>query len=459
MAAGRGTRMKSRLTKVLHVIAGRPLVYYPVRAALSAGAAQVIVVCSQESCAPIQACLDSVFGPGRVTCRVQAVARGTGDAARVGIEVCTTERVAILCGDTPLVSADILVDLKESLEQQQAALVVQSCSVERPHGYGRIIRDAEGRVLAIREHRDLRDDAERAICEVNAGIYLGKRQALVDALSRIEPVNDQGEYYLTDIVEDLARSATVMARLGNPESLVGVNDRAQLVDAESALFARIARRHALAGVTVRPGARIDESVQIGADTVIESGSCLRGNTQVGSGNIIDVNCIIVDSKVGNDNLIEPHCVIEKSVINDKTKIGPFAHLRPDSIIEDEAHIGNFVETKKTIVRRGAKANHLSYLGDGDIGENANVGAGTIFCNYDGYQKHKTVIGPKVFIGSDSQIVAPVVIGAGAYVATGTTVTQDVPEGAMAIGRVRQENKPGYGQKIKAKLAAAAGKKP
>lgn len=459
MAAGRGTRMKSRLAKVLHPLAGRPLLYFPVRAALDFGASRVIVVCSQEGRAPIQQCLDDLFGPGRVLCQVQAEPRGTGDAARVGLEACTTDEVGILCGDTPLVTSDVIRELATALQRDRAILAFQSCCLEQPHGYGRVIRDARAKVLSICEHRDLHNDEERAIREVNAGIYLGNREALAGALSRIKPVNDQGEYYLTDAVADLASFDTVVATLGDPDLLVGINDRAQLVEAETALFSRIARRHALAGVTVRPGARIDEAVQIEADTVVESGTCLRGKTQIGSGNFIDIGCVIVDSKIGNDNVIESHCVIENSVVGDRTKVGPFAHLRPDSVIEDAAHIGNFVETKKTIVRRGAKVNHLSYLGDGDVGEKSNIGAGTIFCNYDGYNKHRTIIGPSVFIGSDSQIVAPVNIGAGAYIATGTTVTRDVPEDALAIGRVRQDNRLGYASKLKSKLAAAAKKKP
>ena len=429
------------------------------RAALDAGATRVVIVCSEDSCVAIQSCLRDIFGVARITCCVQSEPRGTGDAARVGIAACTGDCVGILCGDTPLVSSALVKGLVDCQIQQRAALAVLSCIVEQPDGYGRMIRDAAGNVAAIREHRDLRDDAERAVREVNAGIYVGQRELLTAAVARIEPVNDQGEYYLTDVVQDLARSSLVVAKVGDSESLVGVNDRAQLVDAEAVLFARIARRHALAGVTVRPGARIDESVEIGADTVVESGACIRGNTRIGAGNTIDIGCVIVDSQIGNDNLIDAHSIIEKSVIQDGTRIGPFAHLRPDSTIESEAHIGNFVETKKTIVRRGAKANHLSYLGDGDVGEKSNIGAGTIFCNYDGYRKHKTTIGSKVFVGSDSQIVAPVVIGAGAYIATGTTVTLDVPEDAMAIGRVRQENKLGYGAKLKAKLAESAGKKP
>jgi bifunctional UDP-N-acetylglucosamine pyrophosphorylase/glucosamine-1-phosphate N-acetyltransferase len=440
-------------------MAGRPLLFYPVRAALEFGASQVVVVCSEEGRAPIQETLNHLFGAERVVCQVQARPLGTGDAARVGLEVCSSDVVAILCGDTPLVTSDVIRGLDEAMRRNKAVLAFQSCRIEQPHGYGRVMRDADSRVTAIREQRDLQSDAERGIHEVNAGIYIGTRNELSAALARIKPVNDQGEYYLTDVVADLAGSANVVAIPGDPELLVGVNDRSQLVAAESALFERIARRHALAGVTVRPGARIDDGVAIEQDTVVESGTCLRGNSSIGSGNFIDIGCVIVDSKIGNDNVIEANCVIERSVVGSNTKLGPFAHLRPESVIEDEAHIGNFVETKKTIVRRGAKANHLSYLGDGDVGEKANIGAGTIFCNYDGYQKHRTIIGPKVFIGSDSQLVAPVNIGAGAYVATGTTVTKDVPEDALAIGRARQENKLGYASRLKRKLAAAAGKKP
>jgi bifunctional UDP-N-acetylglucosamine pyrophosphorylase/glucosamine-1-phosphate N-acetyltransferase len=357
------------------------------------------------------------------------------------------------------VTAEVLHDLQGALENDRAQLAFLSCVVEQPQGYGRVLRDGRSRVTEIREHRDLRSDAERETREVNAGIYMGDRVALAGSLARIKPNNDQGEYYLTDVVADLAATATVVARVGDPDLLVGVNDRVQLVQAEAALYARIARRHALEGVTVRPGARIDDAVTIGADSVIESGSCLRGKTRVGCGNFIDIGCVIVDSSIGDDNVIEAHSVIEKSTVGNGTKLGPFAHLRPESVLEDDVHIGNFVETKKTIMRKGAKANHLSYLGDGDIGEKSNIGAGTIFCNYDGYKKHRTVIGPSVFVGSDSQIVAPVTIGAGAYVATGTTVTHDIPDDALAIGRARQEDKLGYASKLRAKLAEAAGKKP
>ena len=458
LAAGRSTRMKGRLTKVLHPIAGKALVHYPVRAAIDAGASRVIVMCNQETLTAIQTNLIEAFGAARVECRIQPEPRGTGDAAREGIRVCTSDIVCIMCADTPLVDADTIRPLLRELEQKQASLVVQSCLVANPEGYGRIVRNTDQSVAAIREHRELRNEKERAINEINAGIYLGRRDALSAALAHLTPNNDQGEYYLTDVVEDIATGALVVAQLGSAESLVGVNDRAQLEQAERAMYRRIARRHSLAGVTVRGEARIEDDVQIEPDAVIESGASLRGSSSVGSGTIIEVGSVISNSKIGRNALIQPYTVIESSNVADGAQIGPFAHLRPGSTIEEDVHIGNFVETKKTLMRRGSKANHLSYLGDGDVGERANVGAGTIFCNYDGYQKHKTIIGSNAFIGSDSQLVAPVVVGPGAYVASGTTVTKDVPSEAMAIARVKQENKAGYATLLRNRFAKAANKK-
>jgi bifunctional UDP-N-acetylglucosamine pyrophosphorylase/glucosamine-1-phosphate N-acetyltransferase len=246
--------------------------------------------------------------------------------------------------------------------------------------------------------------------------------------------------------------------MGRSDTMLGVNDRVQLESAEASLFARIRDKHRLAGVTVRGDARIDDSVQIGQDCVISAGVELRGKTRIGFGTTIDTGAILIDATIGNGTKVLPYSVITDSSAGDEAQIGPFSHLRPKSVIEASAHIGNFVETKKTIVRRGAKANHLSYLGDGDVGEKANIGAGTIFCNYDGYRKSTTTIGAGAFIGSDSQLVAPVVIGKGAYVATGTTVTRDVPEDALAIGRTPQENKAGYAARLRGRLAALAGKK-
>jgi bifunctional UDP-N-acetylglucosamine pyrophosphorylase / glucosamine-1-phosphate N-acetyltransferase len=456
LAAGRGKRMKSRLPKVLHEIAGRPLVHYPIAAALAAGAERVVVVVSTDSQGAIDAHARGAFPEGVVTTAIQREPRGTGDAARVGLEAAggTPSRVLVLCGDTPLVEGSDLAPLLSALDAPGATVAVLSADLDDPRGYGRILRDDAGRVLCIREDRDLDAASRAALKEVNAGVYAARADVLRSGLATLKTDNAQGEYYLTDVVAFAAAEGGAIAVKGSSEALVGVNDRSQLAGAEAAVYLRIAERHRLAGVTVRGDARIDDGVVIGEDVRVESGVHLRGRTSIGRGTLLDVGVVVQDSTVGEGTQVKPYSVVTESTIGDGAQIGPFAHLRPGSVIEDEAHIGNFVETKKTRVRRGAKANHLAYLGDGDVGAGANVGAGTIFCNYDGFSKHTTTIGEGAFIGSDSQLVAPLTIGKGAYVATGTTVTKDVPDDALAIGRIKQENKLGYASRLKSRLAAA-----
>jgi bifunctional UDP-N-acetylglucosamine pyrophosphorylase / glucosamine-1-phosphate N-acetyltransferase len=450
LAAGMGTRMKSSLPKVLHRIAGRPLIEFPVRAALELGVAGVVVVTSGHP--DIEASLTKAFGSKVVTV-VQDPPRGTGDAARVGLGKVTTERALILCGDTPLVTTQELERLVG--ESRNADLAMLSAVPPEPAGYGRVLRGPDGRVLEIREQRDLKTDAERAVREVNAGMYAAKTSLLAEAVGHLKPMNAQGELYLTDVVAQTAAKGRVVALVGSADSLVGVNDRAQLREAEEFLYERIRARLGREGVMVRGDARIDDTVTVAAGAEIEAGVRLRGATRVGADCRIDVGSVITDVTLGAGVNVKPYSVMTSSTVGDRAEIGPFSHLRPDSEIEAEAHLGNFVETKKTRVRRGAKANHLAYLGDADIGEKANIGAGTIVCNYDGYQKHRTTVGAEAFIGSDSQLVAPVNIGKGAFVASGTSVTEDVPDDALAIGRARQENKPGKGAALKARFAEAA----
>jgi bifunctional UDP-N-acetylglucosamine pyrophosphorylase/glucosamine-1-phosphate N-acetyltransferase len=455
LAGGQGKRMKSRLPKVLHPAAGRPLVHYPIAAALSAGAERVVVVVSAATEAPILAHVQSAFGEGRVTTAVQASPRGTGDAAAVGLAAAgEADRVLILCGDAPLVGEGDLKRLLATLDDAKTSLALLSAEPADPRGYGRVVRDPSGRLAAVREDRDLEPGQRETLREVNSGFYAVRRDTLRDGLATLTTDNSQGELYLTDVVAFAARQGGAAAVLGHPAALVGVNDRSQLAYAEEALFVAIAERHRIAGVTVRAGARIDDTVSIGEDARIEAGVHLRGLTRIGASAVVDAGSVIVDSEVEETANVKPYSVIVESKVGPGAQIGPFSHLRPGSIIEADAHIGNFVETKKTRIGRGAKANHLSYLGDGDVGAKANIGAGTIFCNYDGFSKHKTVIGEEAFIGSDSQIVAPVTIGKGAYVATGTTVTKDVPDDALAIGRAKQETKPGYASRLKARLAAS-----
>jgi bifunctional UDP-N-acetylglucosamine pyrophosphorylase/glucosamine-1-phosphate N-acetyltransferase len=454
LAAGFGTRMKSQTPKVLHAICGQPLVYYPIKAALDAGCADVVVVVGHGR-AEVEAYLAKAFG-SRVRTALQAEQRGTGDAARAGLSAVTidAERLLVFYGDVPLLLADDVARVARALGDNRS-LAVATCSLDDPTGYGRIVRDDAGHILEIREQKDLRNDAERAIREINPGIYASSVSFFTEALASLQPNNAQGELYLTDIIAYAAKKSwQVVGVDSRAEVLVGVNDRRQLVSAEETMFLRIAEAWRVAGATVRAGARIEPSVTLEQDAVIEAGTHLRGKTHVGKGAIVDVGCVLSNVRVGASTVIKPYSVLTDSTVGENAQIGPFSHVRPDCAIGDEAHIGNFVEAKKTTIGRGSKANHLAYLGDGVIGAGANIGAGTIFCNYDGFLKHTTVIEDGAFIGSDSQLVAPVRVGKQAYVATGTTVTKDVPDEALAIARVSQENKLEYARKLRARMKAA-----
>lgn len=452
LAAGKGTRMKSQLPKVLHPLCGRALVEYPVSAAFEAGADQVVVVTSGQP--EIAQALEARYGKERIAVVVQDPPRGTGDAVRVGLTAVKHERTLILYGDTPLLRAQDLTELLAALDTPGQELSLLTAILEKPFGYGRVLRDAAGNVVEVREERDLRSQAERAVQEVNAGMYAAATHKLREAVAELKPNNAQGEYYLTDVVAALAKTSRVIAVQGDADALVGVNDRADLARAEELLYARNRDFHRKNGVTVHGDARIDTGVELGVDAEVGAGASLRGASKVGAFARIDVGCVLIDAVVGAGTNIKPYCVLLQSNVGERAELGPFAHLRPESVIEDEAHIGNFVETKKTRVRKGAKANHLTYLGDADVGEKANIGAGTIVCNYDGFVKRQTIIGAGAFIGSDTQLIAPVSIGKNAYVATGATITEDVPEDALAIGRSRQVNKPGYAKNLREKLAAA-----
>jgi bifunctional UDP-N-acetylglucosamine pyrophosphorylase/glucosamine-1-phosphate N-acetyltransferase len=373
----------------------------------------------------------------------------------MGAVSASAERVLVYYGDVPLLEAEDVGGVVNVLEKESAALALATCEVGEPFGYGRVLRDARGDVLEIREQKDLRSDAERACKEINPGIYASSVAFLRDALASLSPNNAQGEYYLTDIVSFAAKGGKRVVGVPSRSAvLAGVNDRRQLVEAEEVMYRRIAEKWRVAGATVREGARVEDGVELAPDVIVESGASLRGATKVARGATIDVGCVLNDVAIGEGALVRPYSVMTDSVVGARAQIGPFSHLRPQSDIGEDAHIGNFVETKKTKMARGAKANHLAYLGDGVIGEAANIGAGTIFCNYDGVQKHTTTIGAGAFIGSDSQIVAPVTVGDGAYVATGTTVTADVPANALAIARIKQENKADYATKLRARFKAA-----
>ncbi len=446
--------MKSALPKVLHPLLGAPMLHHVVRGALEAGIDEVVVVVGHGA-ERVEASLAAAFGP-RVKTALQAVRRGTGDAAARGLEAVSPGAgvAVVLYGDTPLLLAEDVAALLEA-GRAGAPLAMLTTTIDEPRGYGRILRDTAGAVVGVREEKDCSPE-ERAIREVNPGVYAFELGFLREALPALKPNNQQGEYYLTDAVALAAARGRVASRAADLRTLLGVNDRSQLAEAERILLARLLDGWRKKGVTVRDGARIEAGVELGADVTVEAGAVLRGATRVGAGAHVDVGCVLTDAQIEEGAVLKPYSVVTQSKVGRGAQIGPFAHLRPGSAVGDEAHVGNFVETKNTTLGRGAKANHLAYLGDGDVGEGANIGAGTIFCNYDGFKKHRTTIGARAFIGSDSQLVAPVRVGEGAYVGTGTTVTEDVPDDALAIGRARQQNKAGYAAKLRDRLKGGGG---
>ena len=458
LAAGQGTRMKSALPKVLHPLLGRPMLSYPVQAALDAGATQVVVVLGHGR-ELIETELAQRFD-ARVVTALQAEQRGTGDAARCGALAMPDYQgiFLIFYGDAPLITAAPLAQLITRVQDSDCPLALLTATADDPTGYGRILRDAHGMVKAIREHKDCNAE-ELLVREWNPGVYAVRAPFFRAALARLTTNNVQGELLLTDVVAMAAKEGGVADLAWPEQELHGANDRADLVQRERVL--RLRRTTALGrqGVTIRDPETtfIDTDVAIASDVTIEGNVHLRGHSVIESGVHIDVGCVLRDVTVRAGATLLPYTIATRSVIGERAQVGPFSHLRPESELGTDVHVGNFVETKKTRLGKGAKANHLSYLGDGIIGERVNVGAGTIFCNYDGFQKHVTVLQDGAFIGSDSQLVAPVTVGKDAYVATGTTVTKDVPDGALAVGRARQENKEGLALRLRERLKGQADK--
>ncbi|HKU40299.1 MAG TPA: bifunctional UDP-N-acetylglucosamine diphosphorylase/glucosamine-1-phosphate N-acetyltransferase GlmU [Polyangiales bacterium] len=454
LAAGQGKRMRSSLPKVAHPLLGRPMLTYPVDAALAAGANQVVCVIGHGA-EQVSQLLAARYGD-RVRTALQPEQRGTGDAARCGAAALPdfSGYLVIVYGDSALITSSALGSLLEHTRRESAVVGLLTSTVPDATGYGRIIRDASGRISSIREQRDC-SPSEAALREFNPGVYAIQASFFRDAISQLTPNNAQGELYLTDLVALAAQSGRVAGLAWDAAELHGINDRAELAERERDLALRVARQHMQNGVTLRDPnrVRIEPGVAIEPDAVIGVDVELRGETKVAARATIDVGCVLTDVVVQEGAQLLPYCVAAQSVIGPGCRIGPFANLRPGSELAKDVHIGNFVETKQTKVGEGSKANHLSYLGNGVIGKGVNVGAGTIFCNYDGYNKYTTTLDDGSFIGSDSQLVAPVTVGKNAYVGTGTTVTMDVPEDALAIGRARQENKPGLGARLRAKLKA------
>jgi bifunctional UDP-N-acetylglucosamine pyrophosphorylase/glucosamine-1-phosphate N-acetyltransferase len=451
LAAGKGTRMKSRLPKVLHRVAGRPMIDYVLDRAAELSPETTTIIVGHEADAVRQVLSAR---PG-LRFALQEPQLGTGHALLQAEPLLAGRRgtLVLLSGDVPLLRGDTLRRLREVHERTGAAATVLTARVEQPSGYGRVVREA-GRIARIVEHRDATEE-ERRIPEINTGIYAFDLEPLFQALHAIGSANAQGEYYLPDLVSIYRGRGLVVETVetGDMRDMQGINSRSELAEASAVVRRERCERLMAAGVTIVDPATtyVGELVAVGPDTTIHPGVHLEGSTRIGEGCEIFSGVRIVDSVLGSGVTVLDHCLITSSTIADAARIGPFAHIRPESEVMRGAHVGNFVELKKTRLGEGSKANHLTYLGDATVGAKVNVGAGTITCNYDGEKKHPTVIEDGAFIGSDTQLIAPVKVGRGAYVAAGSSITNDVPPESLAIARGKQVNKEGWvARKSKAK---------
>lgn len=440
LAAGLGTRMKSKTIKILHRAAGRPIVDYVLDLAANVCARPPVMVIGHQRESVQQSIGD------RARYAVQDRQLGTGHAVMQAAQVLEAEgfhsgSVLILSGDVPLTRPETLKGLIDEHHRSGNALTLLTMKLDDPGLYGRIVRDGSGSVLKIVEAKDADDEVKR-INEVNAGIYLFSAGHLFENLRKLSNSNAQGEYYLTDLLGALRDAGQRVGAMivPDPDEALGVNSRAELATVESVIQRRVVQRLMSEGVTFRnPGTVvIDSTVAIGNDTVVYPFVTLEGRTTIGSGCVIEPGVHLRDVVVGNDVHLKTGTVAEESEIADEAAVGPYAHLRAGTKLGPSVKIGNFVETKKAVFSKGAKASHLSYIGDADIGADVNIGAGTITCNYDGVRKNKTILEDGVFIGSDTQLVAPVRVGRGAYVGAGSTITKDVPPDALAISRTPQK---------------------
>jgi bifunctional UDP-N-acetylglucosamine pyrophosphorylase/glucosamine-1-phosphate N-acetyltransferase len=449
LAAGKGTRMKSGRAKVLHEMAGRPLAFFPIRSALALDASPVVVVVGYQA-QSVEEAIGRQFAGAPIRFALQAEQLGTGHAVLCAEDALRgfDGSVLVLAADVPLLRTQTLQRLVAARQGADVALL--TCRATDPKGYGRVVRGPDGAVQRIVEEKDASPE-ERKIAEVNASVYLADARFLFSALHGLGRNNAQGEYYLTDIV---ARGRAVAVEAEENE-VAGVNDRAQLARSASQLRERRNAQLMKEGVTlVDPAVTyVDEGVEVGADTVLEPLVSLRGKTRIGRGVQVGQGCVIVDSEIADGARILPYSHIEGARVGPDAVVGPFARLRPGAQLAEQAHVGNFVELKKTVLGRGSKANHLTYLGDAVIGEGCNIGAGTITCNYDGRDKHVTTIEDGSFIGSDTQLVAPVTVHKGAYVGSGTTVREDVPPGALAVSAGKQRNIEGWVERKAPRKAA------
>ncbi len=435
LAAGKGTRMKSKLPKVLHKLSGSSMLSYVMDAVSAAGIEKTVVV---VGCGADQVAREV---EGRAQVALQSEQLGTGHALMQAGTVLkgTSGQLLVLCGDTPLIKSETLSELMRFHSSSGLAATVLTSLMEDPTGYGRVIRDARDKVIKIVEHKDASAE-EKLVLEINTGVYCFELDGLFNALERITPANVQGEYYLTDVIELLAGEGRPVGAflINDPRETAGINDRVQLAEADRYLRDRVLEDLMRSGVTVVDprSTFVDRKVRVGRDTVILPFTFIEGSTVIGEDCVIGPCSRLVNASVGNGVTVQNSIVLESSM-GDSCNIGPFAYIRPGTSLKQGVKVGDFVEIKKSVIGDGSKVPHLSYVGDATIGDNVNVGAGTITCNYDGRNKWHTSIRDGAFIGSNTNLVAPVEIGAGAVTGAGSTITKDIPPGALGLERARQ----------------------
>jgi bifunctional UDP-N-acetylglucosamine pyrophosphorylase/glucosamine-1-phosphate N-acetyltransferase len=448
LAAGQGTRMKSKLYKVLHPVCGKPMVEHVIDQVTTLQLHKIVTIIGFGA-----DLVNSLIGK-RSEYALQEEQLGTAHAVMQASSHLKHEKgtTLVICGDTPLITAETMEALLKHHEETNARATILTAFAEDPTGYGRIIRQSNGDVKRIIEHKDASEE-EKTVKEINTGTYCFDNEVLFQALDQVSNDNVQGEYYLPDVIEILKDAGETVSAYQTEhfEETLGVNDRVALSQAEKTMRERINRQHMVNGVTIIDSSNtyISTDTIIGPDTVLYPGTILSGKIEIGTDCIIGPNTEIKDCKIGNNTKIR-QSVAHNSSIGSGVAIGPFAHIRPDSLISDEVKIGNFVEVKKANFGKGSKASHLSYIGDANIGSDVNLGCGSITVNYDGQRKHVTTIEDGAFIGCNSNLIAPVTIGKGAYVAAGSTITVDVPGEALSIARARQTNKENYASRLKSK---------
>ena len=448
LAAGQGTRMKSKLYKVLHPVCGKPMVQHVVDHVASLDFSSVVTVVGHGA-----ELVKTQLGE-QSEYVLQSEQLGTAHAVMQAAPNLEGKQgvTLVICGDTPLITPETMEKLLAEHEQTNAKATILTSYAQDPTGYGRIVRNGSGLVEKIVEHKDASEE-ERKITEINTGTYCFDNEALFAALKNVSNDNVQGEYYLPDVIEILKNEGEIVSayQTMSLEETLGVNDRVALAEAEKTMRARINKKHMVNGVTIidPENTYISAGAVIGRDTIVYPGTTIEGNTLIGEDCIIGPNTEIKNSKIGNNTNIK-QSVIHDSEVGNEVNIGPFAHVRPESVIGNEVKLGNFVEVKKATFGEGSKASHLSYIGDAEVGKDVNIGCGSITVNYDGKKKYLTKIEDGVFVGCNSNLVAPVTVGKGAYVAAGSTITEDVPGNALSIARARQVNKEDYVTKLHSK---------